>query len=231
MVTILAFLVLGGGTALASYVISSNSEVGPGTISGHHPPSGDHANVIGGSINGTDVLESSLATVPSATDANHATNSDKLGGSLPSAFLPAAKVKKVDAQSQHCFSSADAGCHPTILSVGGGNFTLSYECSAPGFEMKLTAHAGGANANVNWFYVHNQNGGSSAVSNGGVGTVDATVFDLSGALTQAGGQIVYRDDSRVVSVPFQVYISSGLDQTFGPYANCQIEGTSTEANS
>ena len=36
------FLVLGGGTALASYVVSSNSQVGPGTISGHKPPAGSH---------------------------------------------------------------------------------------------------------------------------------------------------------------------------------------------
>jgi hypothetical protein len=50
MVTILAFLVLGGGTALAAYVVSSNSQIGPATVSGHHPPAGDHANVITGSI-------------------------------------------------------------------------------------------------------------------------------------------------------------------------------------
>jgi hypothetical protein len=55
MVTILAFIVLGGGTALASYVITSNSQVGPGTISGHQPPSGDHANIISGSVNATDL--------------------------------------------------------------------------------------------------------------------------------------------------------------------------------
>src|SRR6476619_1979154 len=54
-VTILAFVVLGGGTALASYVVSSNSQVGPGTISGHKPPSGKHANIIGGSVNDTDL--------------------------------------------------------------------------------------------------------------------------------------------------------------------------------
>jgi hypothetical protein len=60
MVTILAFILLGGGTALASYVISSNSQVGPGTISGHKPPTGKHANIIGGSVNGTDVAENSL---------------------------------------------------------------------------------------------------------------------------------------------------------------------------
>jgi hypothetical protein len=55
MVTILAFVVLGGGTALASYVVSSNSQVGPGTISGHQPPSGKHANLIPGTVNGQDL--------------------------------------------------------------------------------------------------------------------------------------------------------------------------------
>jgi hypothetical protein len=55
MVTILAFLVLGGGTALAAYVVSSNSQIGPGTVSGHKPPTGDHANIISKSITGQDL--------------------------------------------------------------------------------------------------------------------------------------------------------------------------------
>lgn len=38
--TLALFVALGGGTALASYVISSNKQVGPGTISGHKPPRG-----------------------------------------------------------------------------------------------------------------------------------------------------------------------------------------------
>jgi hypothetical protein len=59
MVTILAFLVLGGGTALAAFVVGSNSQIGPGTVSGHKPPSGDHANIISGSINGTDIADRS----------------------------------------------------------------------------------------------------------------------------------------------------------------------------
>ena len=57
--TLTLFLVLGGGTALASYVISSNSQVGPGTISGHKPPNGDHANIIANSINGKDIADRS----------------------------------------------------------------------------------------------------------------------------------------------------------------------------
>ena len=37
MSTLAVFLVLGGGTALASYVVSWNSQVGPDAISGHNP--------------------------------------------------------------------------------------------------------------------------------------------------------------------------------------------------
>jgi hypothetical protein len=49
------FLVIGGGTALASYVVSSNTQIGPNTVSGHKPPTGDHANIIAGSVNKTDI--------------------------------------------------------------------------------------------------------------------------------------------------------------------------------
>jgi hypothetical protein len=60
MVTILAFIVLGGGTALAAYVVSSNSQIGPGTVSGHKPPSGNHANIISGSVNATDLANQAV---------------------------------------------------------------------------------------------------------------------------------------------------------------------------
>src|SRR5439155_18179414 len=48
---------LGGGTALGAFVVSSNSQIGPNTISGHKPPTGKHANIIAGSINGPDVQD------------------------------------------------------------------------------------------------------------------------------------------------------------------------------
>src|SRR5436190_16530645 len=57
--TLCLFLLLGGGTALAAYVVSSNSQIGPGTISGHKPPTGKHANVIANSINGQDIADRS----------------------------------------------------------------------------------------------------------------------------------------------------------------------------
>jgi hypothetical protein len=59
--TLALFLVIAGGTAAAvTYVVSSNSQVGPNTISGHRPPSGKHANIIPASVNGQDVADNSL---------------------------------------------------------------------------------------------------------------------------------------------------------------------------
>ncbi len=90
MVTILAFFVLGGGTALAAYVVSSNAQIGPGTISGHKPPTGKHANVIAGSLNATDLAAGAvgpakLATgaVTSAKIANRAVTAPKLAPPEP----------------------------------------------------------------------------------------------------------------------------------------------------
>src|SRR5919198_3362745 len=59
MVTILAFLVLGGGTALAAYVVSSNSQIGPNTVSGHAGAAANK-NIIAASVNGQDVADNSL---------------------------------------------------------------------------------------------------------------------------------------------------------------------------
>jgi hypothetical protein len=53
------FIALGGTATAVTYVVSSNSQVGPGTISGHKPPSGDHANIIANSINGADIADRS----------------------------------------------------------------------------------------------------------------------------------------------------------------------------
>jgi len=69
MVTILAFIVLGGGTALASLVITSNSQVAAGTISGHRPPTGDRPNIISASVNGTDLATGSVGSSELATGA------------------------------------------------------------------------------------------------------------------------------------------------------------------
>ena len=53
------FVALGGTATAVTYVVSSNSQIGPGTVSGHKPPTGKHANIIAGSINGTDIADQS----------------------------------------------------------------------------------------------------------------------------------------------------------------------------
>jgi hypothetical protein len=58
MATLAVFIAL-GGTALASVIITSNSQVAQNTISGHKPPSGKHPNIIAGSINGQDIADRS----------------------------------------------------------------------------------------------------------------------------------------------------------------------------
>ena len=50
VVSLSALFVTLGGTALASVIITSNSQVASNTISGHKPPSGKHPNVIAGVI-------------------------------------------------------------------------------------------------------------------------------------------------------------------------------------
>src|SRR3954453_5848594 len=61
VVACVALFVALGGSAMAAYVVSSNSQVGPGTISGSTPPSGAHDNIIDGSISSADIKLNSLA--------------------------------------------------------------------------------------------------------------------------------------------------------------------------
>jgi hypothetical protein len=57
VVSVIALFVALGGTALASIVVSQNSQVARRTISGHRPPSGKHPNIIAGSITGKDIAK------------------------------------------------------------------------------------------------------------------------------------------------------------------------------
>jgi hypothetical protein len=57
VVSVIALFVALGGTALASVIITSNSQVARDTISGHKPPSGKHSNLIAGSVNGKDIAK------------------------------------------------------------------------------------------------------------------------------------------------------------------------------
>jgi hypothetical protein len=59
VVACIALFIAVGGVAAGAVVITSNSQVDRGTISGHKPPSGKHPNIIAESISGKDVADRS----------------------------------------------------------------------------------------------------------------------------------------------------------------------------
>ena len=79
MATLAVFIAL-GGTALASVIITKNSQVGRGTISGHHPPSGKHSNIIAKSVIGKDLAPGAVRGAKLAPDS--VDGSKVLDGSL-----------------------------------------------------------------------------------------------------------------------------------------------------
>lgn len=81
--TMCLFLLIGGGVAAANVIVSSNSQVASKTISGHHPPSGDHANIIAGSVNGADLAVGAVGS--NGLAANSVTGAKVLNGSLSGA--------------------------------------------------------------------------------------------------------------------------------------------------
>ena len=137
--TLALFLVLGGGTALASFVISSNSQVGPSTISGHKPPTGKHANIIAGSVNGTDLAGNSVNGAKILDGS--ITGSDVAPNSVAGAL-----------QVRTGFNSAFPGDPPTAIFTHGP-WTLNGTCTGGGgtaqAEIQLSSGASEAVASVN----------------------------------------------------------------------------------
>lgn len=139
MVTILAFVVVGGGSAYATHLVVNSSDVvddslqsidlqndaavktadvvnddatGGGLVS---PDIRDESlrgvDILNQSLNGADVNESTLGTVPNAA---HATNSDQLGGEVAGAYQ-----RRV---------TGSCGGGTAVQSIGGGG---AVSCSLP----------------------------------------------------------------------------------------------------
>src|SRR4051794_35421032 len=72
----LALFVALGGSASAAFVVSSNSQIGPGTVSGGAPPAGAHANLISGSVTTGDLKASAVTR---SRLANTAVDDSKVG--------------------------------------------------------------------------------------------------------------------------------------------------------
>jgi cysteine-rich repeat protein len=125
--TLALFLVLSGGTALAvNYVVSSNSQIGPNTVSGHKPPTGKHANIIGGSVNGQDLAAAAVTSAKLGTNSVNGSKvaNDSLGGAdvNESGLNPAVLQARVNG------SCGGGGAISAITQNG----TVS--CAAPRFD-------------------------------------------------------------------------------------------------
>jgi hypothetical protein len=111
--TLALFLVLGGGTALAAYVVTSNSQVAANTISGHGG-SAANKNIIAGSVNGTDL-------------ANQAVTAAKIKAPEPwhAVAAPSGTTTCSNTDAVFCTFPTDLGLTPW-KNFGGGNATAAF---------------------------------------------------------------------------------------------------------
>jgi hypothetical protein len=140
--TLALFLVLGGGTALASYVVSSNTQIGPGTVSGHKPPTGKHSNIITGSVNGTDLagnsVNSSKVTDGSLTGGDLALNSVASALQIRTAYSGDAPG---DAPNNF-FTKGPWTLTGNCFDDGGGNFHAQISLSNTGHAAMVAVNDG-----------------------------------------------------------------------------------------
>lgn len=171
--TLALFLVLGGGTALASYVVSSNSQIGPGTVSGHKPPTGKHSNIIAGSVNGTDLSANSV-------NSSQVTNGSLLGSDIHANTIMGSNLNANSVagtlQVRTAYTAAGPGADPDNFYTQGP-WTLTGTCvddGAGNFHAKIDLH-NSADA-----VVATNDGAGARVSTGGTTALAQTSMATSG---------------------------------------------------
>jgi hypothetical protein len=118
VVALIALFVALGGTALAAtYVVSSNSQIGPGTVSGH-AGTATNKNIISGSVNATDLANQAVtAATLKAPEAWHEVAAGTTGSNACS---------NVNTTGVFCSSfTGDLGYVPW-KNFGGGNATAAF---------------------------------------------------------------------------------------------------------
>jgi hypothetical protein len=160
VVSVIALFAALGGTATAAVIITSNSQVASGTISGHNPPSGKHANIISGSVGGSDLGAGAVAGGKVAKDAitsskildrsvglvdlAKAARGARAYGYVPSG-LNATRSKNVVAVSN---PSAGTYCVKLASSIDPSTATL---IASPEYGSDNTSYLGDQLAHVEWW--------------------------------------------------------------------------------
>lgn len=199
MVTILAFIVLGGGTAFAAYVVSSNSQIGPNTIYGHNAPSTANKNVVADSLTGADVKESTLGKVPNAANG----------------------ARRID------FNHPNTDASPvTILTLD--EMTLSARCLQPllggtNLQLYITSTVG---ADINFAYIDRTGALDPVPRADGIGLSPGVQTHWTGmgdfGVSRQEGQLIYHNASRVISVTFDAVANDNTGR-------CQVTATALPA--
>jgi hypothetical protein len=205
VVAYLALFVALGGTAVASVIITNNSQVAKDTISGHKPPSGKHANIIGGSLNGQDLADNSVA----GSDVNE---------------------RSLTGNAQKLVYKASPSPDTTELATAGP-YTIKGRCFNNGIQLQMRLIANGPAGTADLMYDgtsnDNPNLGSSTTSSG-FATPANTDFAIVGAEAEApdhnriAGTAMLRSKSVLVQVNFNAVADSRNPRS------CHIYGTATQ---
>ena len=212
IVSAVALFVALGGTAAAAVIITDNSQVAPNTISGHRPPSGDHANIIGGSITAQDVANNGLGgrVIAEPTLTGNARKLLFSGG-----FVERKKIATV------------------------GPYTIKVSCAQSPHVTGFNFYVNGPAGTANYMFITRENDSQPAAEVGSnflsqsvpiPAHQDALLFDIhasTGFDTPASferfaGTVMIRSGSWLVQLD--------LDSVaYGASGNCTLNGTGTRA--
>jgi len=144
------FVALGGTATAVTYVVSSNSQIGPGTVSGHKPPTGKHANVIAGSVNATDLANGAVSgakLAPNSVDGGKVVDGSLVAGDTDTTSIQ----KRLDSgcASGQAIASVDASGTSACTAIGFTQVTMRFS-SGPTVSCQAgeTVVGGGANSSI-----------------------------------------------------------------------------------
>jgi hypothetical protein len=212
MATIAVFLVLGGGTAMAAYVITSNSQVAPDTISGHGG-SAANKNIIAGSVNGQDVANDTLGGADIA-EASLTGDVRKLIYTANAANPPATK---------NLVTVGPYTLKGSCLDLGGGITRFTLLAQGPAGTAHVMYHEVADNDPSKYQTLTYND--STIPAN--TATEIARTLDVQDHYTGIAGTAMLNSGSKVVEVDFNAQANSPYLQT-SP-STCFLYGTATTA--
>jgi hypothetical protein len=212
VVSVTALFVALGGTAIASVIITDNSQVAANTISGHKPPSGKHANLFAGSVNAQDVAANSLT-----------------GASINETTLTGDSQNLIYTAS----ASSSSGTVPITPIATVGPYTIEGQCennsSTNNRIVRIYVKGPSGTADSLWSQTQNDSTDLGTHSTGLLipANTNLKAVEVStgpGDFSRAGGTSMLRAGSVLVQVDFNA-VADGR----GVPGSCFIYGTATRA--